>query len=418
MVNHIGDKAFKCCKSLIELILPPSMETIENGVFSECTSLTTISIPAKVKTISQHSFQKCESLASVTIPPSVISIGIRSFYECKKLKSIDLPHGVTEVGREAFAETSIDTISLTAATNYYEDSFPKDCKIIIPGAKTPSIEDKCSLNVSESREPELDNITKSKPEAPSNNTDAGAVITAYYEAFQRTEESANNSDLIDKTNSIMDYIVATKSDDGTATILEFKGKINNRTIPEHYKGCKITAIADYAFYKSSYTGILIIPESIERIGDYAFSKCNSLTQICLPDSLKEINPEAFSECKKLENITLPPTLKKIRRGAFRGCLSLKEIALPPSLEMIEEYAFIGTSLKNVALPEHTKASERAFPTDCRLTTYREIEESGSDDQTIIDSSDTKEAWTLANVLNLVQKQKTMLLSLYRAEEPS
>ena len=84
------------------------MEFLGGGVFAACERLKSVTISDGVKYIVDEAFWGCDNLSSVTIPDSIIRIGLEAFDGCDKLKSVPI----------------------SAKTEYYPDSFPKDCKII------------------------------------------------------------------------------------------------------------------------------------------------------------------------------------------------------------------------------------------------------------------------------------------------
>lgn len=66
----------------------------------------------------------------------------------------------------------------------------------------------------------------------------------------------------------------------------------------------VTDIGDNAFNKSALSGILVIPEGVQKIGKLAFFCCQNITSIKLPSTLNELWFGALSCCYKLKNITI------------------------------------------------------------------------------------------------------------------
>lgn len=130
-------------------------------------------------------------------------------------------------------------------------------------------------------------------------------------------------------------------------------------VPEsvHYDGhtCRITAVADSAFYNSGITE-LQLPNTITHIGRWAMADAFDLTSVTLPLHLTEVSqgmlagtdissiiiPEgvvriddsAFEDCNRLQSVFLPSTLVELGDYAFDGCHNLFEVycaaALPPA----------------------------------------------------------------------------------------
>ena len=157
-VRSISHFAFLNCRSFTGIIIPETLTTIGNGVFSRCEKLTSIMvdannpnyasesgilynkakteilaypsasgniiIPASVTSIGDSAFSRCASLTSITIPASVTSIGEGAFRGCTGLTNITIPTSVTSIGGAAFFEwTASQTINIlskaseTAAEN-------------------------------------------------------------------------------------------------------------------------------------------------------------------------------------------------------------------------------------------------------------------------------------------------------------
>lgn len=128
---------FTNCRPLTNVVIPKSVEKIEQNVFSQCKSLEEISVdeknsiyssydgalytkdmvtlvlcpPGKVEFtfpngvthIGAFAFANCESLVSITIPESVTSIGNGAFQECKALSGVNIPQRVTKISDWVFA---------------------------------------------------------------------------------------------------------------------------------------------------------------------------------------------------------------------------------------------------------------------------------------------------------------------------
>ena len=108
-LKTIGYSAFFNNSSLSELVIPDSVEIIEDDAFMSChidnitlgkglkvigmhafmgNDIETIVIPDSVETIEKWAFQQCEELTSVTIGKNVKTIENGAFYGCKNLTSI------------------------------------------------------------------------------------------------------------------------------------------------------------------------------------------------------------------------------------------------------------------------------------------------------------------------------------------
>ena len=80
-IKHIPQNITKC-------IIPDSITSIGNGVFSFCESLESITIPDSIKNIGYYAFYKCNSLKEIIIPNNVTSIGEKAFCYCDSLEEV------------------------------------------------------------------------------------------------------------------------------------------------------------------------------------------------------------------------------------------------------------------------------------------------------------------------------------------
>lgn len=135
-VTNIGAEAFQCCSSLKDVVLSERLESIESGAFSSCRALKSISVkgshgmvesvlPEELKVLNSSVFAECESLREITIPGSVQKIGVRAFYGCKSLTKAVLQEGIEKIGEEAFENTtSMVSINIpSSVSNIGKDAF-------------------------------------------------------------------------------------------------------------------------------------------------------------------------------------------------------------------------------------------------------------------------------------------------------
>lgn len=137
--------------------------------------------------------------------------------------------------------------------------------------------------------------------------------------------------------------------------------VNKQTLIKCMLPEKLERIETSAFYETSLTGTLQLPEglkyvsgfvgtkitnvqfpsTLEEIGDAAFSGCSSLLcEIALPHSLKRIGSSAFSSSAIKGNLTLPERLEEIDGNAFYRCYGLTgSLTIPSGIKAIYNGAF-------------------------------------------------------------------------------
>lgn len=111
-LSKIGT-AFGYCKSLIEITLPNSVNSVSFGAFEGCSNLTKF----EGKFASQDG--RClivdgiltafapYGITEYTIPDGVISLGNAVFYTCNELESLTIPNSVASIGQNALYSSGI-----------------------------------------------------------------------------------------------------------------------------------------------------------------------------------------------------------------------------------------------------------------------------------------------------------------------
>ena len=281
-VTSIGYGAFYDCPNLTDITIPDSVISIGEWAFSHCSSLTTIAIPDSIASIDERVFYDCSNLTDITIPDSVTSIGEGAFSYCSSLIDITIPDSVTSIGEWAFSYCS----SLTDIT--------------IPNSVTSIGADafyKCSS---------LTNLT-----IASNFTITGYIYDVYSPLFREC--------------------------DNLKKVLFLDG---------------VTNICSDMFKYCDNLTTVIIPNSVASIGAGAFWGCSSLTDITIPGSVTSIDMNTFGECSSLTDITIPDSVTSIGAWAFVGCSSLTDITIPGSVTSIDKRAFSDcSSLTNITIPD-------------------------------------------------------------------
>lgn len=101
-VTRIGKNAFKNCKNIIRFALPNGVEHLGVGAFSGCENLGSINIPTSVTIISESLFKGCKSLREMYIPTNITTIGKEAFANCKSIQKLFIPDNVVSIGEAAF----------------------------------------------------------------------------------------------------------------------------------------------------------------------------------------------------------------------------------------------------------------------------------------------------------------------------
>ena len=93
-------------KIVTDLIIPATIDTLQDYALKGCLSIESVSIPEGVTSIGDYAFSSCVKLSSITLPKSLKSIGYSAFEYCSKLTSIVLPNNITKIGYNTFSDCS------------------------------------------------------------------------------------------------------------------------------------------------------------------------------------------------------------------------------------------------------------------------------------------------------------------------
>ena len=162
--------------------------------------------------------------------------------------------------------------------------------------------------------------------------------------------------------------LALMDESGVLTLPESVEKIGNGAFA-NVSGLKtiiipgtVKEIGTNAFTNNADLTRVVLEEGIEIIGDEAFMQCRNLEAIELPESLVSIGASAFHTCRKLNNMTIPSKITVINSETFANCINLSNITLPESLQALEDASFFYCEqLDNIYISENVnKINNRAF----------------------------------------------------------
>lgn len=109
-VNTIEDEALFGCSRLSNVQLTEGLEFIGEAAFFCCNALSKIEIPGSVKSIDFRAFMYCENLSEVKLYEGAETIGRYAFYACGGLKKVSIPKSVNAIGDSAFESSSNDVV--------------------------------------------------------------------------------------------------------------------------------------------------------------------------------------------------------------------------------------------------------------------------------------------------------------------
>ena len=172
----------------------------------------------------------------------------------------------------------------------------------------------------------------------------------------------------------------TNTNEGTATVIDYRGTDTDITIPSLYSNggnsYKVTGIAANAFAGKDVRSI-ILSEYIDEIPDGAFKNCSSLEEVY--GAFTKIGREAFSGCTSLTDFRLSSCITSVGVDAFAGVPKVTAMVLNETV-----------ALNNVKKlnPDVTDDAElRTMAAELTQNVASEILRSGADNL-VMDISDT------------------------------
>ncbi len=402
-VKTIGYRAFANCTLVEELILPDSLESIDDS-FGSMASLKELSIPRgtvingsypfsgllslekiyinspmKDSTLNKYIFgtatgqnspngfsiyfgdlvekipdymiYKNPYLKSVHISDSVKAIGASAFEECVSLKEIVGGKNISTIGDSAFASCKMltDISVFKSLENVGIKGF-----YLCESVETIPFSEKL-VSIGESAFEGCVKIPKIVlgPELTSIGYRAFAnckMVTSVLFSSSKLDDSA--------TGRAIFYCLGADAD-GTRVVI---GE-NIKRIPQClFNGSKDDTPSTLGL--NNITSVHI-GSNTEHIGDLAFYGCWKIKSISGGQNVKTIGKSVFSHCESLERLDTFTSIEEIGNYAFMYASSLKHVEFSPKLKSIGRSAFYRTGLEEIILPEGVETLEAGAFSECR-----------------------------------------------------
>ncbi len=360
---------FDGCTALKQIILPGTLQTIQENAFKGCTALEEITIPSNVSTVGEGAFEGCTSLerfngalASADRRYLVRDNHVLAFAPAELIETT-IPDGVTTINAGVFANnTVIKTVYLPSELTTVEARAFKGCTalpIIRFRTNIASIGEEAFKGCSALRSVYSDAVTPPTVGADAfANCHSSLAAHVTFGNLEAYEASSVWNALNVTSGQPWNEIWYTTTDGNkiafeapSNTYIDGKGVIlfNNDLTNLNY------SFRDYTTLTS-----MSLPDGITSIGNYAFYALPELASIILPDSLQSIGESAFYHCSSLTSITLPDGITSIGADAFQLCTSLASVNLPASLTSIGKASFYHTKISSISVPEGITSIESVF----------------------------------------------------------
>ena len=373
--------AFDCCKSLISVTIPSTVQTIGTSAFRGCSSLVSVILTEGLKDVGPMAFEACKSLSYIEIPKSVTHIGWDAFrdtlwyenqpnglvymgdilYSYKgevSNTSVIIDNGITIIADYAFEKiaSKITSINIPNTVKYIGSGVFSGCSslafITIPDGvyEIGNNAFSCCSSLETIRIP--DSVHRIGTGVfYACDTLKTVILSGNITSLQNTihtEEPANG--FFGRCKSLESIFIPASVKQIDAGTFEnctslvsivvhpdnpvYDSRENSNAIIEKHTNKLIAGC-----YKT------IIPIGVKSIGTAAFSCCESLNAIEIPETVTSIGDRAFGCCSSLVSISLPSKItdfswrKEYYSAVFHGCESLQIIRVPKGKK--EEYCKLG-----------------------------------------------------------------------------
>ena len=326
----------------------------ENRWVGYCESLTTLNLGSQVQNIPLWAFSFCRFTGDLVIPNSVTSIGANAFFHCEDYDGVlTIGEQVSSIGNYAFQYIGFSEVNFNAI----------DCSI---GGWVWENGPQGSLHIGE-------NVTRISNGAFKNGNFTGslvipnAVTTIEYDAFMGctgiTEltigegvtsiggNAFNGCTSLETVNynpiNCSGFAYHYHSDNGV-----FGGCTSLTTLDI---GSNVEVIPNNAFSYCSFSGAIVIPNSITQIGIDAFYHCTNITELTIGESVLNMSGPPFKDCSSLE--TIHYNVVNLSHGFgyggdWTGCPLVSTLTIGPNVQYIPNYLFKDLSFSgNLELPE-------------------------------------------------------------------
>lgn len=386
-VKKLAKGAFDKAVKLRNVLLGPSVDTIEDGAFGGNNDLAAFDVdPANPNYTADNGViytKNKEELVlfpagkagEYTTLPTTKKIRNRAFYYAQKVTKVNFNSNLEVIDNDAFqATTKLENIT-----------FEAPAKIKTIGTFAFQGSGLTELNIPASLEIvswSAFGSTKLKKVTVADGSQLQSINTGAFNGCKDLEEftfegsstlNKIQADAFSGDDKLKSFVIPEK-----VTVLErgsFNGASGLETIT-FKQPATMTIIGEGAFQYAKALKRIELPSTVTTISKDAFNTCSSLTEVVIPASVTTIDATGFQECAKLEKFTvdknnpvyssvdgfllskdkktlvsfppakantyytmLPPTIETIGKQAFYFVQALENVTIPEKVKKIEDFAF-------------------------------------------------------------------------------
>ncbi|MCR4616043.1 MAG: leucine-rich repeat protein [Clostridiales bacterium] len=319
-----------------------------------------VSIPETIDSmpviaIGDHAFTGCKTVTQVTVPSSVNTIGAGAFALCPALGKTVIPAETTGFGNSYVFEQSPNVVIYCmefsaahnlARTNMIDYILMDNVTLMSIAVTTPPA--KTSYRIGEELDLTGIVITASYSNATTSVIDANDCFVSGFdsniEGVKTVIFTYNGRTASLKLNVLLPDFYYKANSDGTITITAYNGTEPDVVIPSVYEGKTVSTIGNGAFERNLVIQSVIIPASVKTIESRAFYSCTNLSSVTFRNGLNVISSYSFYGCGELTSITIPNSVTAIESYAFHDCSKLSYVSLGSGLNAIGYSVFRGCTL--------------------------------------------------------------------------
>lgn len=388
-LEYIPEQAFGYCYCLSEVVFPKNLKSIGRNAFSSCAanagrSMINLILPETVETIEEDAFNET-NIVALSIGDLVESLPARS---CGAPQILRIGEGIRTIHPEAFNFDQLKILEIKAMMPpTVEGGFPADSDrlydilLVVPNEEAKELYSSHEywkdfhivLGNEELVEVELNGSTDIATAVFTKSGLMPAEVTKLKVAGHLSEKDL----LLIKENMLsLRHLDMSETDNEIIPSNAFEGKVtletvilpkNLKRIEEHaFEGCstmdmpglpdEIESIMSYAFSGCASLSITKMPEALREIGYYAFGDCVSLNSITFGDQLETLHGTTFAGCDNIVYVDMSRSVKlrDLSFNTFYLCFRLSTLLLPDSIENIGYACIANTALKSIELPGSLK----------------------------------------------------------------
>lgn len=330
-VTSIARQGFAAQNKIKSVVIPESVEVINDGAFYKAENLKNVVIPEGVTTIGQYAFRDCISLKQIHLPDSVVDMADSVFYNCTELTNVVLSNSLEVLKNNLFRNCqNLEKINFGTKTKSIGVSAFQNCQSIL-NIELPSNVKSIGANAFSYASGLISITLGAQIESMGKNAFASCnALTIYCESEEQStswdsEWNSSNCPVVwnSKNNDV--------ANDG-----------NIYFVSDNVRYALKENIAIVAMQSTALSGTIVVADNLtykgnlyEVTGFYlmsAFADCKNIESIEIGANITTINSETFYNCSKLKQVKFGAHIVEIQSWAFAKCSELQDIYFEGSIE--------------------------------------------------------------------------------------